>query len=53
MLISCYSMERKLEEKKLGDNMGKFKCRHACKLLENQVAVCILILDLPLLTSSQ
>lgn len=45
--------EKTRRKKKLGDNMGKFKCRHARKLLENQVAVCILILDLPLLTSSQ
>lgn len=33
--------------------MGDFKWRHAQKLLENQVAVCVLILDLPPLTSSQ
>lgn len=52
MFISCYSLERKLEGKKKVDNTGNFKCRHAQKLLENQVAVCILILDLPLLTSS-
>lgn len=43
----------KIRRKKVDDNKGNFKCRHEQKLLENQVAVCVLILVLPLLTSSQ
>ena len=39
----------KIRRKKItDDNMANFKCRHAQKLLENQVVVCILILHLSL-----
>lgn len=50
---SIVTLWKENEKEKIDDNMSNFKCRQVQKLLENTLAVCILNLDLPLLTSSK